>query len=315
MPRRRSYFGVSARRLTPGAGGRAGGPAAGAVPLQPSGQPRRPRWLGRKEVLTAMVEAGAITADQAQAAAAQIVFPPSPMAPGWFADWVAEQSQSTAGAGRRRGISARRSTAATRRWPRQGSAALLDGPGAAANVGQGAVVILDAAIGRGAGDGRRPEFSRQPVQPRRPGPAAAGLGVQAVRLADRAGDRHDARRHGAGRADPHRELEPGEFRAPLFRARSRWRRRWRSRSTPPRSACCCSPAAPRPSPPPPLGWGSADKLPNDASLALGTGEVGLLELTAAYAPFFNGGNRVTPFGLDRDPAPAGAGDRARAWPR
>ncbi len=47
--------------------------------------------------------------------------------------------------------------------------------------------------------------------------------------------------------------------------------------------------------------GIADKLPNDASLALGTGEVGLLEQTAAYAPFFNGGNRVMPFGLDRIP--------------
>ena len=38
--------------------------------------------------------------------------------------------------------------------------------------------------------------------------------------------------------------------------------------------------------------GIADKLPKDASLALGTGEVGLLELTAAYGPFFNGGNRI-----------------------
>ena len=47
--------------------------------------------------------------------------------------------------------------------------------------------------------------------------------------------------------------------------------------------------------------GIAGKLPNDASLALGTGEVGLLELTAAYAAFFNGGNRVTPYGLDRTP--------------
>jgi penicillin-binding protein 1A len=47
--------------------------------------------------------------------------------------------------------------------------------------------------------------------------------------------------------------------------------------------------------------GIEDKLPADASLALGTGEVGLLELTAAYAPFFNGGNRVVPFGWDRTP--------------
>ena len=44
--------------------------------------------------------------------------------------------------------------------------------------------------------------------------------------------------------------------------------------------------------------GIDEKLPNDASLALGTGEVTLLELTAAYAPFFNGGRLVTPYGLD-----------------
>ena len=37
--------------------------------------------------------------------------------------------------------------------------------------------------------------------------------------------------------------------------------------------------------------GIADKLPDNASLALGTGEVGLLELSGAYATFFNGGHR------------------------
>jgi penicillin-binding protein 1A len=31
---------------------------------------------------------------------------------------------------------------------------------------------------------------------------------------------------------------------------------------------------------------------------LGTGEVGLLELTASYAAFFNGGHRVTPHALE-----------------
>ena len=44
--------------------------------------------------------------------------------------------------------------------------------------------------------------------------------------------------------------------------------------------------------------GIGGRLPNDASLALGTGEVGLLELAAAYAAFFNGGVRVTPFGVE-----------------
>ena len=44
--------------------------------------------------------------------------------------------------------------------------------------------------------------------------------------------------------------------------------------------------------------GIADRLPDNASIALGTGEVGLLELAAAYATFFNGGLRVSPFGID-----------------
>ena len=45
--------------------------------------------------------------------------------------------------------------------------------------------------------------------------------------------------------------------------------------------------------------GIADALPNNASIALGTAEVGLLELTAAYAAFFNGGRRVAPVAFDR----------------
>jgi len=44
--------------------------------------------------------------------------------------------------------------------------------------------------------------------------------------------------------------------------------------------------------------GIADTLPADLSLALGTGEVGLLELSAAYATVFNGGHLVTPMGID-----------------
>ena len=44
--------------------------------------------------------------------------------------------------------------------------------------------------------------------------------------------------------------------------------------------------------------GIADDLPQDATLALGTGEVGLLELCAAYAALANGGTLVTPRGVD-----------------
>lgn len=44
--------------------------------------------------------------------------------------------------------------------------------------------------------------------------------------------------------------------------------------------------------------GIQEDLPNNLSLALGTGDVNLLELTAAYATFANGGNGVIPHGIE-----------------
>ena len=44
--------------------------------------------------------------------------------------------------------------------------------------------------------------------------------------------------------------------------------------------------------------GIASVMPDDLSLALGTGEVGLLELASAYATIFNGGRLVTPSGIE-----------------
>src|SRR4029077_8270424 len=43
--------------------------------------------------------------------------------------------------------------------------------------------------------------------------------------------------------------------------------------------------------------GITSDLPQDATIALGTGEVNLLELVSAYAPFANGGDGVLPYGL------------------
>jgi len=51
--------------------------------------------------------------------------------------------------------------------------------------------------------------------------------------------------------------------------------------------------------------GITSDLHRDASLALGTAEVSLLELTAAYAPFANGGEGVTPFAITRIESPDG----------
>ena len=52
--------------------------------------------------------------------------------------------------------------------------------------------------------------------------------------------------------------------------------------------------------------GITSNLPTNDTIALGTGEVGLLELVGAYASFFNGGRLVTPFGISSITA-----DRAR----
>lgn len=51
--------------------------------------------------------------------------------------------------------------------------------------------------------------------------------------------------------------------------------------------------------------GITSELRNDASLALGTSEASLLEMTTAYAPFANGGEGVTAFGVDSVTDPQG----------
>ncbi|HEY0184332.1 MAG TPA: PBP1A family penicillin-binding protein [Rhodopila sp.] len=294
----RMYFGVSARRLT----------LAQAAVL--AGLPRAPsRFNPRvnpaaalaraKEVLGTMVEAGAITPEQAQAAAAQIAFPPSPTAPGWFADWVANQSQSLlapdADAIVRTTLDNRDQAVAEARL-----SALLDGPGAAADVGEGAVVILDAATGAvramvGGRNFRASPFNRAVLARRQPGSSfkpfvwltALETGLTPddtvldgpIRIGTWSPVNFERRYLG--------EITLEEALAQSINTASV---RLLMRSG---GAKAVAATAAR--------LGIADRLPNDASLALGTGEVGLLELTAAYAAFFNGGNRVVPFGLERMP--------------
>lgn len=51
--------------------------------------------------------------------------------------------------------------------------------------------------------------------------------------------------------------------------------------------------------------GITSELRNDASLALGTSETNLLELTTAYVPFANGGEGIAAFGVERITDPQG----------
>ena len=294
----RMYFGVSARRVT-----RAQAAVLAGLPRAPSRfNPRvnpNAALARAKEVLGTMVESGVITADQAQAAGAQIAFPVNPAAPGWFADWVAERSQAIVApdsdAVLRTTLDRRVQAVAESRLT-----ALLDGAGAAANVSQGAVVVLDAASGAvramvGGRDFHTSPFNRAVLARRQPGSSFKPFVWLAALEKGMTPDDTvlDAPLH-IGSWSPvnfeRRFFGEITLEEALARSINTASVRLLIKDGGPKAVAATA-----------FRLGIAGKLPNDASLALGTGEVGLLELTAAYAAFFNGGNRVIPYGLDRTP--------------
>jgi penicillin-binding protein 1A len=292
----RTVFTVSARRLTlPQAAVLAGLPRAPSR-FNPRVNPSAAIARG-KDVLAAMADNGDITAEQAQAAGAQIAFPRTPVAPGWFADWIADQSQAVlapdADAVLRTTLDGRDQSIAESRL-----VALLDGPGAAADVSEGAVIILDAATGavRAMVGGRNfhdSPFNRAVLARRQPGSAFKPFVWLTALEAGMTPDDTvmDAPLH-LGSWSPanfeHRYLGEVTLEEALAQSINTAAVRILLKAG---GAKAVAATAAR--------LGIAGKLPNDASLALGTGEVGLMELTAAYAPFFNGGYRVVPHGLER----------------
>jgi penicillin-binding protein 1A len=292
----KAYFNVSARRLTLAQAAVLAGLPRAPSRFNPRANPAAAAARAR-EVLAAMVANGTITAEQAQAAAAQVAFPPSSVAPGWFADWVAEQSQSLlapdADAVLRTTLDNRDQAVAESRL-----AALLDGPGAAVNAGQGAVVVLDAATGAvramvGGRNFRSSPFNRAVLARRQPGSSFKPfVWLTALETGMTPDDTVLDGPIRVGNWSPadfeRRYLGDVSLEEALALSLNTASVRLLLRSGGARAVAATA-----------ARLGIADKLPNNASLALGTGEVGLLELTAAYAPFFNGGNRVVPFGLER----------------
>jgi penicillin-binding protein 1A len=290
------YFGVSARHVTLWQAAVLAGLPRAPSRFNPRVNPGAAA-VRAKEVLAAMVTTGAITEAQAQAAAASIAFPPAPaIAAGWFADWAAAQAapdlSPNADATLHTTLDTRLQAVAEARL-----AALLDGPGAAAGVSQGAVVVLDAATGAvramvGGRDYRSGSFNRAVEARRQPGSAfkpftwlsalQKGLTPQSQVL--------DAPLR-IGRWSPenfeHRYQGEVSLTEALAQSINTAAVRLLLQAGGPRVVAATA-----------ARLGIADRLPDDASLALGTGEVGLLELSASYAPFFNRGYRVTPYGID-----------------
>jgi penicillin-binding protein 1A len=292
----RVYFGISARHLSLWQAAMLAGLPRAPSRFNPRSNPEA-AVARTKQVLTAMVEDGAITATQAQQAAAAIRLPSSPpVAFGWFADWAADQAQpilpSDADAAVHTTLDLRLQAVAEAQLD-----ALLDGPGAAAEVSQGAVVVLDAASGAvraivGGRDYRESPFDRAVLARRQPGSTFKPfVWLAALRKGVRPDDTvldGPIKVGGWSPADFERRFL-GEITVEEALAQSinTAAVRLLLKAGGPRAVIATA-----------RGLGIVDKLPDDASLALGTGEVGLLEMTAAYAAFFNGGMRVTAYAID-----------------
>ncbi|MBN9510499.1 MAG: PBP1A family penicillin-binding protein [Alphaproteobacteria bacterium] len=289
----RRYFGISARRVNLWQAAVLAGLPRAPSRFSPRTDPDAAAARAR-EVLGAMVQSGAITAAEAARASAQIAFPPSVSA-SWFADWAAEDAEALLP----EGADAVARTTLDARLQRVAEAklsALLEGPGAAAQAGEGAVVVLDAATGAvramvGGRDRRTSSFNRAVLARRQPGSAfkpfvwlaALEAGIRPddtvedgpIRVGGWSPANYDGRYRGAV------TMEEG-----LAQSLNTVAVRLAEKAGGPPAVAAVA-----------HRLGIAASLPDNLTIALGTGDVRLLNLTAAYAPFCNGGWRVTPVGI------------------
>ncbi|WP_227319409.1 transglycosylase domain-containing protein [Acidisoma silvae] len=249
-----------------------------------------------KEVLAAMVRSNYITQDQATAAAAAISFAPRAVSGDyWFSSWAAQQ----AGPMIPPDTDSRLATTFDPKLQAAAQAALTDilaGPGAAANAHQGAVVVMDAATGAvraivGGSGGGHDFFNRAVLARRQAGSsfkafvwlAALEAGMQPndmvldgpIRIGNWAPQDFERRFLGPVTMTKGLALSLNTVSARLLMKAG--------------GPLVVGAVAHR--------LGITDALPDNATLALGTASVGLLEMTGAYATFFNGGRRVVPHGI------------------
>jgi penicillin-binding protein 1A len=297
----RMYFGVSARKVNLWQSAVLAGLPRAPSRFNPRSNPAAAAARAR-EVLSAMAETGAITSERAQAAAVQINLPKiAHQSGGWFADWASDQVQSVLPPDRDATVR----TTLDERWQMAAEAAvsrMLGGPGVAQGAEQSAVVVLDATSGAvrvmvGGRDYRDSSFNRAVNAHRQPGSAfkpfvwltALENGMTPVDMVLDAPVRVGNWQPENFEREYRGEVTLDEALAHSINTVSvRLMQRF---------------GGPRPVAMTAARLGIASPLPKDASLALGTGEVGLLELTASYAPFFNGGYRIVPFAVQSPEAP------------
>jgi penicillin-binding protein 1A len=289
------YFGVSARNLSLWQAAVIAGLPRAPSRFNPRADPQAAAARAR-EVLGAMVANGAISADTAAAAGAKIQFSATHAGGGWFADWAAAQAEKIVPEGSDAQL---RATLDSRLQATVQSRlnAILDGPGRRAGAGEGAVVMLDADTGavRALVGGRVYEqgaYDRATLARRQPGSAFKPfVWLAALEHGMRPDDTVLDAPLRIGNWSP-QNFEPGyrgdvTLEQALAQSINTASVRLMLKAGGPASVAAVA-----------HRLGIADRLPDVPALALGTGEVGLLELTAAYATFFNGGKRITPHGIE-----------------
>jgi penicillin-binding protein 1A len=291
-----TYFGKSAREVNLREAAVLAGLLKAPTRFSPSNNPDKAAERAQV-VLAAMVDAGYVSVEEVEALRRH---PPVPRRkPGedawrYFADGVADQIEDLIGAGHpdvvvRTTLDLNLQRAAERRTD-----ALLAGPGAEAGIGQAAVVTLspDGAVRAmiGGGNYAESQFNRATQALRQPGSAFKPfVFLAAVEAGMTAGTPVDDGPIRIGKWQP-ANFEPGHRGLiPLSDALARSINTSAVRVLDGIGVDPVRQLARR--------LGIASPIGDDLSVALGTSEVTLLELTGAYAAFANGGRAVLPYSI------------------
>jgi penicillin-binding protein 1A len=290
-----TYFGVPARDLNLWQSAMLAGLPRAPSRFNPLADPAA-ATARTKEVLAAMVRSGYITQPQSDDAAAAISFSPRAVSGDyWFSSWAAQQAgplipENTD------------SRLATTFDPRLQSAAqadlaaILAGPGVAANAHQGAVVVMDEYTGAvralvGGSQAGHSFFNRAILAQRQAGSSFkpfVWLGALEQGLApdDRVLDAPIAIGNWHPGDYEHHFRGPVTLSEGLALSLNTVSVRLLIRAGGPRVVAGIA-----------RRLGVLSPMPDDDTLALGSADVQLLEMTGAYATFFNGGRRVVPHGI------------------
>ncbi len=290
----RLYFGIPATQLTLAQAAILAGLPKAPSSLNPLADPQAAQ-IRATEVLNAMFATGVITADQQSAAILQLPDAASPTSrASWFALWAMQQAGPLIPDGEDVVLSTTLDAGLQTVAEAALTSAILN-QGAALNMHQGAVAVIDARSGAiralvgGVGD--HEGYDRATLARRQTGSAIKPIVWLAGLLAGMTPDDTvmDAPLYFAGYHP--QDYERGyrgqvSMRTALADSMNTAAIRILLRAGGARRVIAVA-----------RRLGLDDHFPDDATMALGTGCVGVLQLAGAYATFFNGGERVTPYGI------------------